>query len=372
MRNQSSKTLAVFSDVKFSPQLIAILRELNHRGKIFRVILIGESESKIAIELKELGWDLKVLRKRGKLGSLVNFFVLSVEIKRFRPEAVFTSGQFATVIGMLSGKMLSVPQRIFIRHHSSFHHKYKKRLGLLLDLLVNRVSTKIVAVSAVVKNILIESEGVDPEKLILIHNGIELTKFQRVEPFRDWTSSKEPNRVFKIGVISRLTEWKGVEYAAKAFVRLQKEFPHSRLHIVGAFSDSYSNVINILSHLDQGLYELQKENLDIPNFLHGIDVFVHVPIGHDDEAFGIVYIEALASGIPCIFTRSGVLNELEQPERYADIVRYRSSEEIYLSLKKILQSTGDPKSEVSDLWLNKFSLTVMSKEYSELLLGGLN
>jgi HKD family nuclease len=70
--------------------------------------------------------------------------------------------------------------------------------------------------------------------------------------------------------------------------------------------------------------------------------------------------------------QTGVLNELQQQERYAVIVAYKSSDKIYERLRRILQSTDKAKIIVPEVWLNKFSLSVMSKEYSELLVSGLD
>ena len=291
---------------------------------------------------------------------------------RFRPKVLFASGQFATVIGMFAAKVLNVPSRIFIRHHSNFHHKYRIRIGILLDRITNYSSTEIIAVSSVVKKILISDEAVKPEKVKLIHNGVDLNSF-KFEPPRlklESTQNFEKDILFHVGVVSRLTKWKGVEYTAAAFVKLQKEFPNSRLHIVGAFADSYSEVTKVLSAVPKNTYTLEKINSNIPIFLHELDAFVHVPVGTEDEAFGIVYIEALASGIPCIFTQSGVIHELDAPDSYAHIVAFRNSEEIYLNLRRLIQGENVSKIAVPELWLNQFSLDVMAKSYVELLLGG--
>ena len=244
------------------------------------------------------------------------------------------------------------------------------KFGIIVDRISNRMSTTIVAVSSVVKKILIRDEFVDDDKVVVIFNGINLISF-KFEPSNSELASIETGEqvpLFHIGAISRLTEWKGVEYTAKAFVRLQKEFPNSRLHIVGAFSDSYLDVRNILSTVPSDTYTLEKINSNIPFFLHRLDAFVHVPVGTDDEAFGIVYIEALTSGIPCIFTQSGVLNELETPDYYAHLVAFRNSEEIYLNLKKMIEGKSDSKCAVPESWLNQFSLDKMAKGYAELLL----
>jgi glycosyltransferase involved in cell wall biosynthesis len=350
MKSKSHRILAVLSDVDFSPQLIAIIRNLHDCGAELRIVLIGNAELQIAKQIAAFGWDSKNITKRGKFGSLLNLSLLAIEIVKFRPQTLFASGQFATIIGMLSARLLNVQHRVFVRHHSSFHHKYKMKFGVITDRISNRLATRIVAVSTVV--------------------SIDLNSFRSEprlsEPPSIHTISN--SRLFNIGVISRLTEWKGVEHTATAFVRLQKEFPDSRLHIVGAFADSYSDVKNILSKVASDKYAFEESNSNIPLFMQDLDVFVHVPVGIDDEAFGIVYVEALTSGIPCIFTKSGVLNELETPGRYAHIVDFRNSEEIYVNLKAMIQKKHQLKSVVPESWLNQFSLDHMVKGYAELLL----
>ena len=369
-RSHRNYTLIIFSDVNFSPQLFAILQELCHQKNSFRIILIGDPGVAIAQQIKAQEWISRVIPRRGKFSSVLNLLFLCSDIIRKRPNAVFASGQFATAIGMLAGKIFNVQKRIFIRHHSNLHHKYNMRLGILVDRMANYLSTEIVAVSEVVKDILISSEAVKPEKVRLIYNGVDLNNFRSTPSvFKEVpTLYIEKSPLFHIGVVSRFTEWKGVEYIATAFVRLNKEFPNSRLHIIGAFADSYPEVKNILSTVPGNAYTLDEINFNIPLFMHELDAFVHVPVGRDDEAFGIVYIEALASGIPCIFTQSGVINELETPDNYAHIVAFRNSEEIYLNLKRMIQGIKVTKIAAPESWLNQFSLDVMAKSYAELLL----
>jgi glycosyltransferase involved in cell wall biosynthesis len=362
------RILALFSDVNFSPQLIAILEELIDRGVEVRVILIGSADMQIASQIQVRGWDSKVISKRGKFSSVFNLLFVAVEIFRFKPRTLFASGQFATVLGVFSAKFLNVPHRIFIRHHSTFHHKFKMKLGLAIDRISNRWATTIVAVSETVRNILIFEELVDANKILVIYNGVDLIKFKSQDLKEVPITDFEDPALFHIGVVSRLTEWKGVQYTAKAFVKLQKEFPESRLHIVGAFADSYLDVGRILLDVPSDTYTIDEIKTNIPEFLHELDAFVHVPVGMEDEAFGIVYVEALSSGIACIFTKSGVLNEFDSLARYAQIVPYRDSEEIYQSLNRIIQGKDVKRTPVPQSWLDQFSLNLMAKKYADLLL----
>ena len=371
MRLNRNHTLVVFSDVHFSPQLLAILQELHNQEISFRVLLIGDPEVSLGHQIMAQEWNLRIIPKRNKLSSVLNFGIVGAEIIRNRPKVLFASGQFATIIGMLTSKALNVPKRIFIRHHSNFHHKYNMKLGVILDKMANYSSTEIIAVSAVVKKTLISNEAAKPEKVKVIYNGIDLRKFLNINlnGSKVHDLHERPEQLFHIGVISRLTELKGVEYIAQAFIKLQLEFPNSRLHIVGAISDSYTEIMNILAPLNRNIYTVERENFDIPGFFKNLDVFIHVPIGVADEAFGIVYIEALATGVACIFTKSGIINELNNKEEYVYIVPPRDFEAIYHNLRQIILGVSAPKIRIPNLWISQFSQEKIAKDYVEIING---
>ena len=235
------------------------------------------------------------------------------------------------------------------------------RLGLWLDLLMNFFSTKIVAVSRVVSDVLIQKESVPKYKVALIHNGVDLKHFGQVD--RELNNYSQE---FRVGVISRLTELKGVEYTASAFKIFNGKYPNSYLHIVGSAADSQAAVENTLNQLPSKNYEIESINWDMPGFLKSINVLVHVPLEPDAEAFGLVYIEALASGTPSIFTISGILNELENPERYFAVVPSRDSNSIFQKLEEFYLRNSVYE-EIPIDWLNQFSLQKQGLAYLKLL-----
>ena len=83
----------------------------------------------------------------------------------------------------------------------------------------------------------------------------------------------------------------------------------------------------------------------------------------------MVYIEALASRTPSIFTISGVLRELSSPEKYARIVPYQDSITIFNEMVKILEVTSLNGETVPQEWLQQYSLDTMGKRYMNLLIG---
>ncbi|MBL0274387.1 MAG: glycosyltransferase family 4 protein [Chitinophagaceae bacterium] len=66
------------------------------------------------------------------------------------------------------------------------------------------------------------------------------------------------------------------------------------------------------------------------------DVYVHIPIDPELEAFGQTYVEALAAGIPSVFTNSGVAPEFIHHEKNALVVDFQNSEQVYQSILTLL------------------------------------
>ena len=69
------------------------------------------------------------------------------------------------------------------------------------------------------------------------------------------------------------------------------------------------------------------------------------------------------------FTQSGVLNELDDAQRYVTIVPPRDFEAIYFNLRKMLLGISNSRTSITDEWIKQFSLEKIAKDYAELLIG---
>jgi glycosyltransferase involved in cell wall biosynthesis len=92
-------------------------------------------------------------------------------------------------------------------------------------------------------------------------------------------------------------------------------------------------------------------------------MLVHVPIAIDIESFGLVYMEALAFGVPSIFTLSGILNEIPQVEKYAQIVPYMDSEAIYLAMIKFASNSLSSMDRFPLHLMSQFGIEEMADLY---------
>lgn len=366
--------LFILSDVNNSPQLIAILQKFRREMVDFKLIILGVGHSKLCDDLHSLEIPYSLSAITSKYGIPGRFLFVLTKMIFLKPEVVYASGQFATLVGMSASFLARVPIRVFTRHHSNFHHYYNMKLGVIADRISNLFATKIIAVSKIVESILLSQEGVRKSKVKIIYNGIALNKFQNKVNNLDRTIGvpSKSTSTAQIGVISRLTELKGVTYTAEAFVKYLKLFPDAHLSLVGVRADSFSEVSTILSHIPSSSYNFVDFNQDIPQFLKSLDVLVHVPIAIDIESFGLVYLEALAVGVPSIFTLSGILNEIPHVEDYVQIVPYMNSEAIYLAMTEILNYRMTQKNRLPEQWLDRFDIEVMADLYFEEIFSSLS
>ena len=104
------------------------------------------------------------------------------------------------------------------------------------------------------------------------------------------------------------------------------------------------------------------------NLFKLFDIFIHVPIDTQCEAFGQTYTEALVMEAPSIFTLSGVATEFIKDQRNAIVVPYKNSEKIYEAINELIlnedlrkQIIQQGKKDVYDLFnIKKFILKLES------------
>ncbi len=361
--------LFIFSDVESSPQLETIAKLIDSRVLSFRVIQVGNENSILMNNLRESGIFVHHLKKPKKFLSIRLMILIGKDIFFFKPDLLYASGQYASFYGLLNAKILRVERRIYTRHHSNFHYIYRMYHGIILDKIVNYSATQIISVSETVSKILSSKENVPQNKIIQIYNGIELSKFLILRKFRVRFNLEHHSHDFpKILVISRHTDLKGVFYIGEAFLELLKVYPMAHITFIGEKSDAYPRLRDLLSKIDPERYEFIFHSQNVDTHFKFSDLFIHVPVGPEVEAFGLVYIEAIAAGIPIVCTKSGVLSEFPNLDQYLSYVDYRDSLSIYKAITSIIDNELNVRIPVPSEWLQEFSIENMARKYLQVLL----
>ena len=281
--------------------------------------------------------EYRSIRYAGRTQMLNTILQVFFILRKWRPDTIHTHFIDANIVGLTAGTLGNIPQRIYTRHHNTYHHDYARK-GIYLDKYCNTLATDIVSISQSVTDTLIKRESVPLSKIAPIHHGFN------PEPFIDPSPSDvellrakyslESGRV--IGVIARHIRWKGVDYIVKAFKELMYDYPDTILFLANARGDHALSIRGLLASIPESRYRLVPFEYNIGALYRLFEVYVHTPIDPDIEAFGQTYVEALLAGIPSVLTMSGIAHDFIQHEQNALVVSYKDESEISSAIRRIL------------------------------------
>ena len=105
-----------------------------------------------------------------------------------------------------------------------------------------------------------------------------------------------------LGMACRLVEQKGVSYALEAIRDIHSDYPNAHLVIAGD-----GELMHELKHV-AAEYEISDNvhflgwRADVPQLMAGFDIFLMPSLW---EGFGLVAVEAMASGVPGVCSSKG-------------------------------------------------------------------
>ena len=173
---------------------------------------------------------------------------------------------------------------------------------------VLKAAKKLVAVSYNQRKIIVNVFGqLYSSKIKVIHNGVDLSSFNKLG------IKKQNNKTISIISIGNLVKSKGFKLLIKSISKLNSKTKIYNLTIVGEGKEreSLEQLINELK-LNSHVELLGSVNNDLlPRELSKHDIFV---LATKRETFGIVFLEAMACGLPIVAPRIDPLTEFISDE----------------------------------------------------------
>lgn len=335
-------------------------------------ILLNPSTSLIEDFLKQKNIPVYRINYTGKKSIPLTIFKILWYLLINKTNIVHCHLFDATFCGLIAAKLAGVKKRIYTRHYSTYHLQYFPKT-VKWDKLNNYLATDVVAISNVVKQTLITKENLSEKKITLIHHGFDVSAFSEIDKNIIQNLKTKYNSETKfpvIGVISRFTHLKGVQFIIPAFKKLLHCHPNALLLLFNASGDYEKNIDELLLDLPLNSYQKVAFENEITSLYHLFDIFVHVPINENIEAFGQTYIESMASGTSLIATKSGIANEFLTNQNSV-IVPYQNSESIFEGFNALLNNKDLKKTLIKNALIdvkNKFELSLMINKLEQLYL----
>lgn len=266
---------------------------------------LGEETERQGIPVVALGRMQRKGFDRRVVGDLVS------RIRRERIDVIHCHLHHAALYGRLAARRARIPSVVTV-HNVYAKPKWHRRL---LNRWLAKSTARVVAVSAAVGEDVLRYDRIDPERLMVIPNGIDLARAQSAltkEEARQRLGLPPDAQV--IGCVGRLEAQKGHRFLLEALAAL-RTCPRGLAHPAG---NPYPLIVGDggeLGALRQSVAELGLDDRvrllgtrrDIADILRALDLFVLPSLW---EGLPLALLEAMAAGVPVIASQVGGVGEV--------------------------------------------------------------
>lgn len=210
--------------------------------------------------------------------------------------------------------------------------------------LIYRRVDYILVLSQTMRRNLAATLPIPEKKLRIVNLSIDMERFnpntvERSQMREEWGI---PPESFLVGLVGRIDPMKGQDLMIKALAQVRKTYPDVLGVMVGNETPGLDG--RYLKELQESIRQLHLEDSilvqpakkEVPQVMAALDLFV---MPSWSEAFGLVAIEAMAMGVPCVLGRGGSAEEMAATSG-AELVR---AQDAYDLARKIIQLRNNPR-----------------------------
>ena len=323
--NRPLRVLYVDHVATMSGGEIALLGLVRHidRSRIEPIVLLGE-EGPLADKLRECA-EVHILPMSGavrkaskdglgagsllRLGAVLSTLGYINRLRRFlgsrQIDILHANSLKSDLVSGVAGKLSRIPVLWHVRDRISDDYlpgavvRLFRRAARHLPVAILTNSRATAAT--------LEGAAGTSKRLFVVHDGTD------VDAFRQETAIPGSSGEVNIGLIGRISPWKGQEVFLRAAHQLRPKYPHARFKLIGAalfdereYEAGLHRLVDELQLND--IVEFKGFCSDVPSEIAQLDVLVHAST--KAEPFGQVIIEGMAAARAVVATAGGGVLEI--------------------------------------------------------------
>jgi glycosyltransferase involved in cell wall biosynthesis len=299
------------------------------------------------------------------LGQWVKLLLL---LRRIRPDVVVSSLFFTNTIVRVLKPLLGY--RVLSMEHNTYIHK--TRAQILVDRILAKLTEKIIAVSTTVGEFTIEQQRLQPSKVQVIHNGVNVRAMSAYAKERSPATVREllgfkPDDKIIINV-GRLTEQKNHKLLIQGFASFSAKHPGYLLCLLGEGNLREDLVARARAAgvASQVLMLGAKKN--IYDYYMVADWFASTSI---IEGLSISFLEAMAFGVPLLSTRTAGTDELVRDNENGFFIPSYEVADVVAGLERMAGADRAKLGQGALATAEQYSIQRAAASYSQLILGGI-
>lgn len=275
--------------------------------------------------------------------------------------------------GMILNKEFKVPHVVTI-HGQDFQNTISRNINCKKALfnVLNHID-KIITVSNKLKNVVKDENFYN--KIEVVNNGIDKDYISVDKIQENYIEKNRINKnLIKILSVSNLKETKGIHINLKAIAKLKEIYSNISYDIIGdgEYRGKLEELIKELGLEDNVSFLGKLEHKEVIDIMKQYDIF---SLPSYKEGFGMVYIEAMAQGIPVIGVKGEGIEDAIENGVNGFLVERKNIEEL-VKIMKFLTENPYKRIDIGkcaiETVLNKFTWNVnadkMISIYNEMIL----
>ena len=269
------------------------------------------AEGPLLEKLKGSAVSVREFHPAGGLDSpagLYQVLRLAAYLRRERFDVVHTHDLWSNLMGVMPARLAGVPAIVSSRRDLAHFDWYQGKRRHWLRRIQN-LSGVVLANATPIRDALISEDGFAPEKLRVIHNGVDTEKFQRAQRDRARLFPDLGNEKLVVLVGNMHSDVKGHPWLISAGPAVVREFPEVRFVLAGDGELRSQFEAQLAQFGLQNKFMFLGRRGDIPEILASCDVAV---LPSRAEGLPNAVLEYMAAGLPIIASRVGGNSELVQ------------------------------------------------------------